>query len=232
MAELRLVIAEDNLLVREGLLSLLISAGDIVPTTACSSLDELYEAVERDDPDVVVTDIRMPPNHRDEGIQAARRFRTTHPRLGVVVLSQFVEPSYALALLEDGTRGRGYVLKDRIDEVDRLAQAIRIVAGGGSFIDDDVVDALVRARTRMVDSPLNTLTSRELEVLAEMATGATNTAIAESLGVSPHSVEKHSTAIFVKLGLGEDIDVNRRVMAVLMFLAGHQPTGHRAVSME
>jgi DNA-binding NarL/FixJ family response regulator len=232
MAELRLVIAEDNLLVREGLLSLLISAADLVPTTACSSLDELYEAVDRDDPDVVVTDIRMPPNHRDEGIQAARRFRATHPRLGVVVLSQFIEPSYALALLEDGTRGRGYVLKDRVDEVDRLAQAIRVVAAGGSFIDDDVVDALVRARTRMVDSPLNTLTSRELEVLAEMATGATNTAIAESLGVSPHSVEKHSTAIFVKLGLGEGIDVNRRVMAVLMFLAGHQPVGHRAANME
>ncbi|MDF2732952.1 MAG: putative NarL family two-component response regulator [Desertimonas sp.] len=221
----RLVIAEDNLLVREGLVSLLATAGDFAVITACSSLDELYEAVERDRPDVVITDIRMPPNHRDEGIQAARRFRTTHPRLGVVVLSQFVDPAYALALLDDGTRGRGYVLKDRVDEVGRLAQAIRIVAGGGSFIDDDVVDALVRARTRMVDSPLTTLTTRELEVLAEMATGATNTAIAESLGVSMHSVEKHSTAIFVKLGLDEATDVNRRVMAVLMFLAGHQPVG-------
>lgn len=232
MAVLRLVVAEDNLLVREGLVSLLLSAGDLVPTTACSSLDELYEAVERDDPDVVVTDIRMPPSHRDEGIQAARRFRTTHPRLGVVVLSQFVEPSYALALLDDGTRGRGYVLKDRVDEVDRLAQAIRVVAGGGSFIDDDVVDALVRARTRMVDSPLITLTPRELDVLAEMATGATNTAIAASLGVSPHSVEKHSTAIFVKLGLDEASDVNRRVMAVLMFLAGKQPVSHRPAGTE
>jgi DNA-binding NarL/FixJ family response regulator len=220
---LRLVIAEDNLLVREGLVSLLTSAPDLVPTTTCSSLDELYEAVERDQPDVVVTDIRMPPNHRDEGIQAARRFRTTHPQMGVVVLSQFVDPAYALALFDDGTRGRGYVLKDRVDEVDRLAQAIRIVASGGSFIDDEVVDALVRARTRMVDSPLTTLTARELEVLAEMATGATNTAIAESLGVSSHSVEKHSTAIFVKLGLDEATDVNRRVMAVLLFLAGHQP---------
>ena len=145
--------------------------------------------------------------------------------MGVVVLSQFVDPAYALALLDDGTRGRGYVLKDRVDEVDRLAQAIRVVAGGGSFIDDEVVDALVRARTRMVDSPLLTLTARELDVLAEMATGATNAAIAESLGVSPHSVEKHSTAIFVKLGLDGAADVNRRVMAVLMFLAGHQPVG-------
>ena len=232
MAELRLVVAEDNLLVREGLVSLLSTAGDLLTTTACTSLDELYEAVDRDAPDVVVTDIRMPPNHRDEGIQAARRFRTTHPRLGVVVLSQFVEPSYALALLEDGTRGRGYVLKDRVDEVDRLAQAIRIVAAGGSFIDDDVVDALVRARTRMVDSPLITLTARELDVLTEMATGATNMAIAESLGVTAHSVEKHCTAIFVKLGLGEAADVNRRVMAVLMFLAGNEPVGHQAVPME
>ena len=151
---LRLVVAEDNLLVREGLVSLLVAAGDLVPTTVCSTLDELYEAVERDEPDVVVTDIRMPPNHRDEGIQAARRFRATRPELGVVVLSQFVDPAYALALLDDGTRGRGYVLKDRVDEVDRLAQAIRVVAAGGSFIDDEVVDALVRARTRMVDSPL------------------------------------------------------------------------------
>ena len=157
---LRLVVAEDNLLVREGLVSLLVAAGDLVPTTVCSSLDELYEAVERDEPDVVVTDIRMPPNHRDEGIQAARRFRATRPALGVVVLSQFVDPAYALALLDDGTRGRGYVLKDRVDEVDRLAQAIRVVAAGGSFIDDEVVDALVRARTRMVDSPLLTLTAR------------------------------------------------------------------------
>ena len=222
---LRLVVAEDNLLVREGLVSLLVAAGDLVPTTVCSTLDELYEAVERDEPDVVVTDIRMPPNHRDEGIQAARRFRATRPELGVVVLSQFVDPAYALALLDDGTRGRGYVLKDRVDEVDRLAQAIRVVAAGGSFIDDEVVDALVRARTRMVDSPLLTLTARELDVLAEMATGATNAAIAESLGVSPHSVEKHSTAIFVKLGLDGAADVNRRVMAVLMFLAGHQPVG-------
>lgn len=225
MGTLRLVVAEDNLFVREGLVSLVAGADDLEPVAVCSSLGELYDAVERERPDVVVTDIRMPPNHRDEGIQAARRFRTSYPTLGVVVLSQFVDPAYALALFDDGTRGRGYVLKDRVDEVDRLAQAIRTVASGGSFIDDDVVDALVRSRTRMIDSPLDTLTPRELEVLAVMATGATNTAIAESLGVTPHSVEKHSTAIFVKLGLAEDIDVNRRVKAVLMFLAGRQPSG-------
>ena len=225
MAALRLVIAEDNLLVREGLVSIVATADDLETVAACSSLDELYQAVDRELPDVVITDIRMPPTHRDEGIQAARRFRTTHPHLGVVVLSQFVEPAYALALFDDGTRARGYMLKDRVDEADRLAQAIRTVAAGGSFIDDDVVDALVRSRTRMIDSPLDTLTPRELDVLAEMATGATNSAIAETLGVTPHSIEKHSTTIFVKLGLAEDTDVNRRVKAVLMFLAGNQTSG-------
>ena len=225
MAALRLVIAEDNLLVREGIASLLAAAVDIELVAACSTLDELYLAVDREQPDVVVTDIRMPPTNRDEGIQAARRFRSSHPALGVVVLSQFVDPAFALALFDSGTRGRAYLLKDRVDELDRLAQAIRMVAGGGSFIDDDVVEALVRSRTRMVDSPLLTLTARELEVLAEMATGATNTVIAESLGMGAHSVEKHSTAIFAKLGLGEATDVNRRVAAVLLFLAGHRENG-------
>lgn len=224
-AVLRLVVAEDNLLVREGLLRIVAATPDLAIVEACSSLDELIEAVDRERPDVVLTDIRMPPTHRDEGIQAARRLRTSHPTIGVVVLSQFVDPAYALALFDDGTHGRGYLLKDRVDEVDRLARAIRTVAGGGSFIDDDVVDALVRSRTRMIDSPLATLTARELDVLAEMATGATNTAIAETLGVSAHSIEKHSTAIFVKLGLVEDADVNRRVAAVLLFLAGRESSG-------
>lgn len=225
MAALRLVIAEDNLLVREGIVSILATAVDIEPVAICSTLGELLDAVDREQPDVVVTDIRMPPSNRDEGIQAARRFRESHPTLGVVVLSQFVDPAFALDLFDYGTRGRAYLLKDRVDEFDRLAQAIRMVAAGGSFIDDDVVDALVRSRTRMVDSPLVSLTARELAVLAEMATGATNTVIAESLGLSPHSVEKHSTAIFAKLGLGEALDVNRRVAAVLMFLAGHRENG-------
>jgi DNA-binding NarL/FixJ family response regulator len=221
------VLAEDNLLVREGLVSIVSAAAGLEAVAVCSSLGELVEAVEREQPDVVVTDIRMPPDHRDEGIQAARRFRQTFPQLGVVVLSQFVDPAYALALFDDGTHRRGYLLKDRVDESDRLARAIRTVASGGSFIDDDVVDALVRSRTRMIDSPLLTLTGRELDVLAEMATGATNTAIAETLGVSAHSIEKHSTAIFAKLGLDEDTDVNRRVKAVLMFLAGRETSGAR-----
>jgi DNA-binding NarL/FixJ family response regulator len=225
MAGLRLVIAEDNLLVREGIVSLLAAADGLEAVAVCSTLDELFDAVDEHLPDVVVTDIRMPPTNRDEGIQAAGRFRRTHPSIGVVVLSQFVDPAFALALFEHGTRGRAYLLKDRVDERDRLAHAIRMVATGGSFIDDDVVDALVRSRTRMVDSPLTTLTARELEVLAEMATGASNAAIADTMGLSAHSVEKYSTAIFAKLGLNEDLDVNRRVAAVLVFLAGHEETG-------
>jgi DNA-binding NarL/FixJ family response regulator len=219
MSELRLVVAEDNLLVREGLLSLVAAAPDLRIEAVCSSLDELRAAVDAVEPDVVVTDIRMPPTHRDEGVVAALELRVSRPQVGVVVLSQFVDPAFALALFEHGTRGRGYLLKDRVDEAGRLADAIRTVAVGGSFIDDDVVDALVRARTRMVDSPLATLTPRELDVLAEMATGAANSAIAHSLGLSIHSVEKHSTSIFTKLGLDDAADVNRRVMAVLQFLS-------------
>ncbi len=212
--------AEDNLLVREGLVSLIATQSDLVVVSTCGSLPELLEAVVQHDPDVVVTDIRMPPDHTDEGIRAAGKLRETRPDLGVVVLSQFVDPAYALSLLDHGTKGRGYLLKDRVDEVDRLATAIRTVRSGGSFIDDEVVDALVRARTRRVDSPLRSLSQRELEVLAEMATGATNSVIAERLHVGEHAVEKHSNAIFSKLALTEDQEVNRRVKAVLVFLAG------------
>lgn len=225
MAPVRVVIAEDSLIVREGVVQLLRSSDDIELLAACASLDELYDAVDSHGPDVVVTDIRMPPDHRDEGIRAARRFRLTHPHMGVVVLSHFVSQSYALAFFDDGTHGRGYVLKDNIDDQDRLAMAIRTVAVGGSFIDDTVVEALVRARTRLVDSPIESLSARELEVLSAMATGANNEAIAQRLGISAHSVEKHTTVIFAKLGLDAASDVNRRVKAVLVFLAGHATAG-------
>jgi len=217
------VVAEDNLLVREGVLRLVAEIDGLRVSASCSSYDDLLAAVDNYSPDVVITDIRMPPGHRDEGIRAANRFRASHPELGVLVLSQFLDAAYVLALLEEGTRGRGYLLKDRVDEVDRLARAIRTVAAGGSYIDDDVVDVLVRSQTRSVDSPLESLSARELEVLTEMATGATNSAIAESLCVSSHSVEKHASAIFAKLGLAEDVEVNRRVKAVVMFLAGRSP---------
>lgn len=224
-SQLRIVLAEDNLLVREGLVSLLSTVDGFTVVASAASMPELLESVDRHHPDVVVTDIRMPPEHHDEGIQAARRLRASHPDLGVLVLSQFVGPSYALELLSDGTTGRGYMLKDRVNEIERLASAVRTVATGGSFIDDAVVDALVRARTRAVDTPLHTLTDRERDVLSEMATGATNSVIAERLTVSEHAIEKHSNAIFSKLGLTADAEVNRRVAAVLMFLAGdEQPT--------
>jgi DNA-binding NarL/FixJ family response regulator len=220
MASIRLVVAEDNLLVREGLVSLLATVDGFEVVATCASLPELLETIDRHVPDVLLTDIRMPPGHSNEGIQAAEMLRSSHPDIGVVVLSQFVEPSYALALLDAGTARRGYVVKDRIDELDRLADAIRTVNSGGSFIDDMVVDALVRSRTRMVDSPLTMLTERERDVLGEMATGATNSVIADRLGVSAHAIEKHSNMIFTKLGLAEDPEVNRRVKAVLVFLAG------------
>ena len=216
----RLVFAEDNLLVREGIASLLSTIADIDVVAACSTPDELLAAVGEHAPDVVLTDIRMPPTHSDEGIRLARQLRRTAPEVGVVVLSQFVEPAFALDLFADGTKGRGYVLKDHVDDVDRLVTAIRTVAAGGSYVDDDVVDALVRGRARAVDSPLSTLSHREAEVLAALASGRSNAAIARDLGVSEHAIEKHTSLIFAKLGITEDADLNRRVMAVLLFLSG------------
>lgn len=216
----RLVLAEDNLLVREGVTSLLASLDGIDVVAVCADAHELLEAVEQHVPDVVVTDIRMPPGHTDEGIRAAARLRTSHPTVGVVVLSQFVEPAYALDLLADGTARRGYLLKDHVDDADMLLAAIHAVAGGGSYIDDDVVDALVRGRSRATASPLKLLSSREADVLAELATGRSNAAIARHLGISKHAIEKHTNAVFAKLGLAESPDLNRRVAAVLMFLAG------------
>lgn len=221
----RLVVVEDNLLVREGLLRLLSAADDVEVVAAAASLPEARSAIDSALPDVVLTDIRMPPNHADEGIQLAAELRDQHPDMGVLVLSQFVEPAYALALLGDGVRGRGYLLKDHIDDGTRLTDAIEAVAGHGSYLDDDVVEALVRARTQAVDSPLMTLTPREREVLAELATGATNAVIAERLIVSPNAIEKHSNAIFAKLGLTASGAVNRRVAAVLMFLSGERIEG-------
>ena len=220
----RLVVVEDSLLVREGLLSLLATAPDVEVVAACASLDEALTAVHDHQPDVVVTDIRMPPEHGDEGIQLAAQIRESWPDVGVLVLSQFIEPAYAIALLGKGVHGRGYLLKDHLDNSERLTTAISAVASGGSFIDDDVVDALVRARTQVADSPLVTLSDREREVLGELATGATNAVIAERLFVSANAIEKHSNSIFSKLGLTESDKINRRVAAVLMFLSGEEIT--------
>jgi DNA-binding NarL/FixJ family response regulator len=216
---IKVVVAEDNALLRDGIGRILESEDDLEMVAACGSLDELLAAVEEHEPDVVVTDIRMPPTGTDEGIRAAATIRTTRPEVGVVVLSQYVSPQYAVALLDQGSAARAYLLKDRVADVDDLVDAIRVVAKGGSVIDPKVVDELVRARTRADRSPLEHLTPRESEVLAEMASGKSNAAIAGALVLSERAVEKHINSIFSKLHLVEEADVNRRVKAVLLYLS-------------
>ena len=219
MAPIRVVLAEDNALLREGISRLVEAQEDLELAGVAADYPELLALVESVEPDVVVTDIRMPPSGTDEGIQAAAWLREHRPDTGVVVLSQFTSPGYALALLEDGSASRAYLLKERVAGADELAQAIRVVAGGGSVIDPLVVDELVAARARRRSSDLSFLTPRESEILAEMAQGKSNSAIAEALGVSERAVEKHSNSIFSKLGLSEERDANRRVKAVLVYLA-------------
>ncbi len=187
----------------------------------CTDLPGLLDLVAAEKPDVVVTDIRMPPTGTNEGIQAATRMRTDHPSVGVVVLSQYVDPSYALALLSEGSAGRAYLLKERVSDVEDLVAAIREVARGGSVIDPKVVEALVSATSARRRSDLDRLTPRESEILAEMAQGKNNAAIAATLVLSERAVEKHTNSIFSKLGLSEERDVNRRVKAVLLYLAEH-----------
>ena len=213
----RVAVAEDNLLVREGLERLLGLQPDLQVVASCPDFDSLLEAVERDRPDVVVTDIRMPPSHTDEGIRAARRLRDDHPEVGVVILSQFSDPSYALALLDGGSERRAYLLKDRIDDVDQLVGAVRRVAAGGSVVDPKVVDALVSARSGS-GSALEELTPRELDLLRAMAEGQNYAAIAETLVLSERSVEKYVHAIFAKLGIAWEPAIHRRVKAVLVYL--------------
>jgi DNA-binding NarL/FixJ family response regulator len=185
----------------------------------CGDLRSLLDAVEAEQPDVVLTDIRMPPSKQDEGIQAAAQLRKSHPDVGVVVLSQYAEPGYALALLESGSDGRAYLLKERISDRGQLVSAIQEVAQGGSVIDPKIVEVLVAAKTRAERSPLLELTAREQEVLAEIAQGKSNTAIAESLVLTKRAVEKHINSIFLKLDLSYADDVSRRVKAALLFLA-------------
>jgi DNA-binding NarL/FixJ family response regulator len=215
---IRVAVAEDNLLVREGLERLLDLQADVAVVASCADLDALMDAVDEHSPDVVVTDIRMPPAHSDEGIQAAIRLRDERPEIGVVVLSQFSDPGYALALLEGGSERRAYLLKDRIDDVEQLVGAVRTVAAGGSVVDPKVVEVLVSARGGG-DSPLDELTPRELDVLREMAQGRNNAAIAETLVLSERSVEKYVHGIFAKFGLAWEDSIHRRVKAVLLYLA-------------
>ena len=215
----RVVLAEDNYLVRQGLERLMDSVDDFELVASCSDYDGLLAAVESDPPDVVVTDIRMPPSGTDEGIRAANVIREGHPEVGVVVLSQYAEPAYALALLDQGSQGRAYLLKERVSDLDQLSAAVREVARGGSVIDPAVVDALVEARSKAAGSPLQHLTPRETEILAEMAQGKNNAAVAASLVLSERAVEKHINSIFSKLALSQEPDVHRRVKAVLLFLS-------------
>ncbi|MEA2607977.1 MAG: hypothetical protein QOJ75_220 [Chloroflexota bacterium] len=217
--DIRLVLAEDHYLVREGVRSLLEAEPGLEVTAVCGDLDSLLEAVDRESPDVVVTDIRMPPGHSDEGIQAARRLRETNPDMGVVVLSQYANPSYALALLDTGSAGRAYVLKERVHDLDQLVAAIRAVAQGGSLIDPKVVDGLVAERARAATSPLGQLTARERDVLRKMAEGKNNASIAEDLVVTERSVEKIINSLFMKLGLTWEPAIHKRVKAVILYLA-------------
>ncbi len=211
--------ADDSLIVREGVLRLLDVDEGMEVVDACGDLDALLASVDEHVPDVVITDIRMPPTGTDEGIRAALELRGRHPTIGVVVLSHYVESQWAIDLLEDGSDRRAYLLKDRVADSDQLLDAVRQVAAGGSVVDPKVVEALISGRERHRDSPLRHLTPRELEVLAEIAQGRSNTAIAESLVLSQRAVEKHINSLFSKLGLTEVREVHRRVTAVLMYLA-------------
>ena len=219
MPPIRIVLAEDQYLVREGLRRLLESRDDLDVVSVCSDLDSLLDAVAAERPDVVVTDIRMPPGGTDEGIQAATRLRETNPEIGVVVLSQYATPSYVLALLEGGSERRAYLLKERVSDVEQLVAAIDAVAGGGSVLDPKVVEALVAENARAEGSPLNELTPRERDVLREMAEGKNNAAIAEALFLTERSVEKVIHSIFLKLGLTWETAVHKRVKAVILYLA-------------
>ena len=220
---IRVVVAEDSLIVREGLQQLLANSPGLDVVAAYGDVDALLGAMEQDRPDVVLTDIRMPPSNTDEGIRVADHLRQAHPSTGVVVLSQYAEPPYILALLERGSDGRGYLLKERIHDRRQLVSAIDTVARGGSVIDPKIVELLVEAKARVNQSTLSELTPREREVLAEMAEGRSNAAIADSLVLSKRAVEKHVNSIFMKLGLAASQDVSKRVKATLMFLADNSP---------
>jgi DNA-binding NarL/FixJ family response regulator len=215
----RLALGDDSLIVREGLRQLLEGDPGMQLVAAVGDYASLKEVCERERPDVVLADIRMPPTQTDEGIRLAAELRETHPEIGVVILSQFADPMYALALLERGSDRRAYLLKERVHNRAELTAAIRAVVQGESMIDPKIVEVLVHARGQAEHSPLNELTAREREVLGEIAQGKSNTAIADSLFLTKRAVEKHINAIFLKLGLADSHDVSKRVKAVLILLA-------------
>lgn len=222
------MVADDSYLVREALGHLLDTDPRVELIGVCEDGDALTAAVHEVLPDVVVTDIRMPPSGDDEGIAFANRLRETHPQIGVVVVSQYADPRYGLALLKEGSDGRAYLLKDRLRDREHLIAAVTAVAAGGSVVDAKVVESLIAARTGVEDSPLNDLTRRELEVLGQMSQGKSNQAIAADLFLSKRAVEKHINTIFMKLGLAPAEDISRRVMAALIYLAGATSDGNGA----
>lgn len=213
-----MLLAEDSFVVREGVRALIETQDGLELVGTCGDLPELMSAVEEHRPDVVLTDIRMPPTQTDEGVRAAQSLRRSHPRIGVVVLSQYVEADYAVRVFEDGSGGRAYLLKERVGDVEDLVEAIQQVHMGGSVVDRAVVDALINARARE-RSPIDALTPREREVLSHIARGRNNRAIAELLVLSPRAVEKHINVIFAKLGLADEPDSHHRVRAVLLYIA-------------
>jgi len=217
-ATIRVLLAEDSYVVREGIRALIETQDDLELVGTCGDLPGLLTAVEECRPDVVLTDIRMPPTQTDEGVQAAEWLRNAHPGIGVVVLSQYVEEGFAVRLFDKGSSGRAYLLKERVGDVEDLVEAIQEVHRGGSVVDRAVVDTLISARSRQ-HSPIDDLTSREQEVLSHIARGSNNKAIADRLVLSPRAVEKHINSIFAKLGLADEPDSHHRVRAVLLYMA-------------
>ncbi|HEV2028318.1 MAG TPA: response regulator transcription factor [Candidatus Dormibacteraeota bacterium] len=216
---IRVVLADDSFIVRDGLRELLQSVDELEVVATCSDLDSLMAAIDRVRPDVVVTDIRMPPTNTNEGIRVAEGLRGSAPSVGVVVLSQYADAEYALALLDKGAAGRAYLLKERVSDLDQLVNAIREVSRGGSVVDSKVVETLIAARSRNKRSAMADLTQREREVLNAVAQGKNNAAIGEALHLSEGAVEKHISSIFSKLGVSEEQAVHRRVKATLIYLA-------------
>src|SRR3954470_24593386 len=215
----RVVLAEDSLLAREGVIRVLERADDIEIVATCSDATALRRAIEEAQPDVVLTDIRMPPSDRDEGIRVAEDLRTSHPEIGVVVLSHHADPIYAAALFGGGSDRRAYLLKERLKDRGELGHAIRQVAAGGSVVDARIVEELLSARSHPGDAALSTLTPREKQILALLAAGHSNGAIADTLVITKRAVEHHVHEIFFKLDLGEERDVSRRVKAAILYLA-------------
>jgi DNA-binding NarL/FixJ family response regulator len=216
----RVVLGEDSYLASEGIARVIERAGDIELVAMCGDFDALQQAVAEHAPDVVLTDVRMPPTHSDEGIRLATELHMSHPEIGVVVLTQHTDPTYAMALLQDGSAGRAYLLKERITDGRTLAEVVRSVANGGSFVDPAVVEALLKSTRAQGATQLAELTPRELEILALIAEGRSNSSIAAELVLTKRAVERHINSIFMKLDLGNTEDISRRVKAALIYLMG------------